>query len=68
MEGIPHDLIAERIMQKTQQQIKKLESDLKKMDIMIEHPSFDIRQFEVPNPRPPKPMVAPVMGGAMRPP
>ena len=42
--------------------MQKLETELKKMGINVDDPGFDIRQFEVPNPRPPK-MGAASIGG-----
>jgi hypothetical protein len=32
----------------------KLDHELKRMGIDIDDPKFDIKKFEVPNPRPPK--------------
>jgi hypothetical protein len=54
MEGIPQEIVDERVHQKTVQKMNKLDQELKKMGINVDDPNFDISQFEVPNPRPPK--------------
>ena len=54
MDGVPEEVIDEKLQKKAQQKIAKFEAELKKQGININNPSFDISHFDVPNPRPPK--------------
>ena len=54
MAGIPQEIIEERYHQKTVQKVQKLDQELKKNGINIDDKSFELKQYDVPNPRPPK--------------
>ena len=54
MDGIPEEVIDEKIHQKTIIKATKLDNELKKMGIDVDAPDFNINQYTVPNPRPPK--------------
>ena len=54
MEGVPAEVIEERLNYKLNRKRIKLEKDLKKMGIDIDDPNFNIKDYEVPDPRPPK--------------
>lgn len=54
MEGVPAEVIEERLNYKLNRKRQKLEKDLVKQGINVDDPKFDIKDYEVPEPRPPK--------------
>ena len=52
MEGVPADVIEERLLMKMTKKRQKLEKDLLKIGIDLDDPKFNIKDYEVPNPRP----------------
>ena len=66
MEGVPAEVIEERLVMKMTKKRQKLEKDLLKLGIDLDDPKFNIKDYEIPNPRPPK--RRPEMMGMMPPP
>ena len=55
MEGVPPEVIEERLAKKVKKKLNKLEAELKKRyGIDLDDEKFDIRDYEVPDPRPQK--------------
>ncbi len=54
MEGVTGEVIEERLNIKMMKKRQKLEKELIKMGINIDDPKFNIKDYEIPNPRPPK--------------
>lgn len=54
MEGVPGEVIEERLNFKLNKKRMKLEKDLLKMGINIDDPTFNIAEYEIPDPRPQK--------------
>ena len=54
MEGVPGEVIEERLNMKMLKKRQKLEKELLKMGIDVDDPKFNIKDYEIPNPRPPK--------------
>ena len=55
MEGVPTEIIEERLAKKIRKKKNKLEAELKKrFEIDLDDPKFDLNDFEVPEPRPRK--------------
>jgi len=53
MEGVPAEVIEERLAKKVRKKKNKLEAELKKkFSIDLDDEKFDIRDFEIPEPRP----------------
>ena len=52
MEGVPGEVIEERLNFKLNKKRMKLEKDLLKMGINIDDPTFNIAEYEIPDPRP----------------
>jgi hypothetical protein len=55
MEGVPTEVIEERLAKKVRKKKNKLEAELKKKyGVDLDDEKFDIRDYEVPEPRPQK--------------
>ena len=54
MEGVPAEVIEERLNYKMKKKRMKLEKDLLRMGINIDDPKFNISDYEIADPRPPK--------------
>ena len=54
MEGVPAEVIEERLNYKLNKKRQKLEKELLKMAINVDDPKFNIKEFEVADPRPMK--------------
>ena len=54
MEGVPAEVIEERLNFKLNKKRQKLEKELLKQGIDVDDAKFNINDFDVPNPRPPK--------------
>lgn len=54
MEGVPAEVIEERLNHKLEKKRQKLEKELLKIGINVDDPKFSIKDYEVPDPRPPK--------------
>lgn len=52
MEGVPPEVIEERLNYKLNKKRQKLEKDLLKMGINVDDPAFNIKEYEVEEPRP----------------
>ncbi len=54
MEGVKAEVIEERLNMKLTKKRVKLEKELQRMGINIDDPKFNIKDYEIPNPRPQK--------------
>ena len=54
MEGVPAEVIEERLNMKMTKKRQKLEKELLKLGINLDDPKFNLKDYEIPNPRPPK--------------
>ena len=54
MEGVPGEVIEERLNMKMLKKRQKLEKELLKMGIDVDDAKFNIKDYEIPNPRPQK--------------
>jgi len=52
MEGVKGEVIEERLNMKLTKKRVKLENQLKDIGINLDDPKFNIKDFEIPNPRP----------------
>ena len=52
MEGVPADVIEERLNYKMNKKKVKLEKELQKMGINVDDSKFNIKDYDVPEPRP----------------
>lgn len=52
MEGVPAEVIEERLNYKMNKKKQKLEKELQRMGINVDDPKFNIKDFDVPEPRP----------------
>lgn len=66
MEGVTAEVIEERLNMKLTKKRQKLEKDLLAKGINMDDPKFNIKDYEIPNPRPQK--RRPEMMGMMPPP
>lgn len=57
MEGVPAEVIEDRLRRKVQKKMVQLEKELKKQfKIDLEDPKFKLADYEMPDPRPKKPI------------
>ena len=54
MEGVTAEVIEERLNIKMTKKRQKLEKELLKIGINVDDPKFNIKDYEIPNPRPAK--------------
>ncbi|CDW86940.1 UNKNOWN [Stylonychia lemnae] len=54
MEGVPAEVIEERLTYKMKKKMQKLEKELHRMGINVDDPKFNIKDFDVPEVRPAK--------------
>jgi len=54
MEGVPAEAIEEKMIHKLSSKRMKIEKELTKMGINVDDPNFDLKDYEVPVPNPPK--------------
>ncbi len=54
MEGVPAEVIEERLNYKMNKKRQKLEKELKRLGIDVDDPKFNIKDYDVPDPRPMK--------------
>lgn len=52
MEGVPAEVIEERLQFKMKKKKQKLEKELQRMGINVDDPKFNIKDYDVPEPRP----------------
>lgn len=52
MEGVPAEVIEERLNYKLNKKKQKLEKELKKLGIDVDAPNFNLKDYDVPEPRP----------------
>mmetsp|Transcript_11194 Transcript_11194/g.11260 ORF Transcript_11194/g.11260 Transcript_11194/m.11260 type:complete len:192 (-) Transcript_11194:27-602(-) len=68
MEGVPAEVIEERLQIKVNKKRIKLEKELKLIGIDIDNPKFRLKDYEIPEPRPQKKKDMPPMHMYMGPP
>jgi len=54
MEGVPAEVIEERLNYKMKKKMQKLEKELIRMGINVDDPKFNIKDYDVPEIRPAK--------------
>ena len=55
MEGVPTDVIDERLQRKLKKKRTKIEAELKKLfGIDLDESKFNLQEFDIPEPRPSK--------------
>ena len=54
MEGVPAEVIEERLNFKMKKKMQKLEKELQRMGINVDDPKFNIKDYDVPDVRPAK--------------
>lgn len=54
MEGVPAEVIEERLAYKMKKKMQKLERELQRLGVNVDDPKFNIKDYDVPDPRPPK--------------